>query len=79
MVIGVSLDSDKDKWVDATEKHDITWPQLSNLKGFNDPAATLYGINGIPHTVLIDKNGTIVSSSTGSDLRLQSMFDDLIK
>lgn len=78
VVLGVSLDDDKEAWINATEKHNIEWPQLSNLKGWDDPAATLYGINGIPHTILIGKDGIIAVRNIEGN-RLQAMFDELSK
>lgn len=76
IVIGVSLDDDKEQWLNATKKHNIEWPQLSNLKGWEDPAAILYGVKGIPQTILIDQNGIIISRFV-EGTRLQSMVDDL--
>ena len=38
----------------------MTWPQMSDLKYWKCKAATIYGVDAIPHTVLIDKDGTII-------------------
>ena len=38
-IIGVSLDEDLSKWKDAIAKDKITWTQVSNLKGWQDPIA----------------------------------------
>lgn len=78
IVLGVSLDNDKDAWLKATEKHGIEWPQLSNLKGYDDLAAKTYAIRGIPHTILIDKNGVIAGRNLKGAV-LQNKFDELIK
>lgn len=60
-IVGISLDEDKDAWVGAMAKLGITWPQMSDLKGWKSIAAKEYGVNAIPHTVLIDKEGVIVA------------------
>lgn len=60
-LIGISLDDDQDAWDRATNKLGITWPQMSDLKGWESVAAITYGINSIPHTILIDKEGKIVA------------------
>ena len=41
----------------------ITWTQLADLKGWQNSGAALYGVNSIPHTVLVDKDGTIIAKN----------------
>ncbi len=62
-IVGISLDNDQEKWANATAKHNITWPQLSNLQGWGDEASQAYGINSIPSTVLLDQNGVIIEKN----------------
>jgi glutathione peroxidase-family protein len=59
-IVGISLDYDSGAWKAAIAKHDLAWPQFSNLKGWSEPATQTYGINAIPQAVLIDQKGTIV-------------------
>lgn len=60
-VLGISLDEDKDAWVKAIAKDKLDWAQMSDLKGWNSEAAVLYGVEAIPHTILIDPSGKIVA------------------
>lgn len=60
-IVGVSLDEDKDEWVQATKDDGIEWPQFSNLQGWKEPSSQTYGVRSIPNTVLIDKNGVIAA------------------
>lgn len=60
-IYGVSLDQSKDKWIEAIKKDGITWPQVSDLKFWECEAAKLYNVQGIPFTVLIDKEGKIIA------------------
>lgn len=60
-VVGVSLDKEKEDWVKAIKDDGITWPQMSDLKYWDSEAAALYAVSAIPHTVLIDKDGTIIA------------------
>lgn len=62
-IVGVSLDNEKTAWENATKKHQITWPQFSNLQGWTDEAAQAYGINSIPATFLIGKDGIIIEKN----------------
>ena len=65
-IIGVSLDNDHDKWVEAIGKDGLTWPQVSDLKGWNS-AAALYGIRYIPQNVFVNAEGKIVGKRVNPD------------
>lgn len=60
-ILGVSLDQDKARWVDAIKHDGITWPQVSDLKFWDCAAAKAYAVGAIPYTVLIDKEGKILA------------------
>lgn len=60
-VVGVSFDDSGQAWKDAIEELGLPWPQMSDLKGWKSEAAGLYGVSAIPHTLLIDLQGTIVA------------------
>lgn len=60
-ILGVSLDRSKDKWLAAIEKDGLTWKHVSDLKGWQNEAAKLYGVRSIPHTVLVDAEGKIIA------------------
>jgi peroxiredoxin len=62
-VFGVSLDESKEKWLQAIEKDGLTWSHVSDLKGWGNEVAKLYGVQGIPHSVLVDREGNIVAKN----------------
>jgi peroxiredoxin len=62
-VLGVSLDKDKKDWVKAIKDDGLVWKQISDLKFWNNEAAALYGVEGIPYNVLIDPKGKIIATS----------------
>jgi thiol-disulfide isomerase/thioredoxin len=64
--LGVSLDENKDKWLKAIEDDGLIWKHVSDLKGWNSEAGKMYGIRGIPATVLLDQNGVIVAKNLRS-------------
>ena len=69
-IVGVSLDQNGDAWKAAIEQLNITWPQMSDLKYWNCEGAQLYAVSSIPHTVLIDGEGTIIARGLhGEDLQ----------
>jgi thiol-disulfide isomerase/thioredoxin len=68
-IFGVSLDTDKAKWITAIKKDGLDWTQVSDLKGWKADVVALYGIQGIPMNYLLDKNGIIVAKGLrGEDL-----------
>ena len=66
-IVGVSLDQSADAWKEAIKKLNITWPQMSDLKYWNCEGAQLYAVSSIPHTVLIDGEGTILARGLHGD------------
>ncbi|MCY7292035.1 MAG: AhpC/TSA family protein [Ferruginibacter sp.] len=61
-ILGVSLDEDKTKWLDAVKKDNLTWKHISDLKGWSSASVPLYGFDGIPYNVLIDPQGKIIAT-----------------
>jgi peroxiredoxin len=61
-IYGVSLDKDRNAWLEAIEKDGLKWPQVSDLKFWQSEAAQTYAVQSIPHTVLIDRDGKILAS-----------------
>ena len=59
--LGVSLDSDREKWLEALETHQAPGIQVSNLMGWEDSSPMDYGVQAIPFTILIDQTGKIVA------------------
>lgn len=68
-VIGVSLDDreHRENWIKAIKKDGLLWTQVSDLKGWNNQVAKLYGISAIPQNFLIDPNGIIVGKNLRGD------------
>lgn len=68
-VYGVSLDSNKEAWIKAIQQDGLHWPQVSDLQFWNSGPAKLYGIRGIPGSVLLDPSGKIIARNIrGEDL-----------
>ena len=62
-VISISSDT-KSRWKEASTQHEMTWPNLSDLKQTAGLYAK-YGVRGIPNYVLISPNGKIMQMWTG--------------
>ena len=66
-IMGVSLDTDRKKWISAIEKDSLNWTHVSDLNGWNNEAAKLYAVNAIPHSIIVDKNGVIIAKNLKGD------------
>lgn len=62
-ILGVSLDRDRTKWLDAVAADNLTWPQVSDLGFWNNAVAKQYRITSIPQNILIDPEGKIVGKN----------------
>ena len=75
-VVGVSFDSDLEKWKAAIAEYGIKWLNMSDLKGWGCEAAKVYGIRGIPRSLLIGQDGIIIDKDFRGD-KLMKKMDEL--
>lgn len=78
-IVGVSLDRDAKSWKQALEKLNMTWPQMSDLKYWNSEGAQMYVVRSIPHTMLIDGDGTIIARGLHGDELIAKIAEVLKK
>ena len=64
------LDKEVERWKAAISKDQLSWAShVSDFKAWQSPVVQLYGFNGIPYNVLIDKEGKIIAKNLrGEDL-----------
>lgn len=72
-VLGVSLDQEKNNWLQAIKADKLDWTHVSDLKFWSNAVAQLYNIQGIPANMLIDPDGKIIAR----DLRAQFLQEKL--
>ncbi|QTN39010.1 AhpC/TSA family protein [Cryomorphaceae bacterium] len=78
-VLGVSLDGlpnqqkPRAAWLKAIEDDGLTWTHVSEMNGWSTIVKELYKFNGIPHAVLLDREGRIIAKN----LRGQALDDKL--
>ena len=63
-VYSVSLDQDKNGWIRAIKSDKLSWEShVSDLKGWESKAASLYEVEAIPSNFLIDGEGIILAKN----------------
>jgi peroxiredoxin len=69
-IFQVSLDDNEEKWLEAIKQDNLQWTNVSELKGWKNNGAMIYGINLLPTNYLIDENGIIISKDLqGEELK----------
>jgi thiol-disulfide isomerase/thioredoxin len=68
-VYSVSLDglpqqpNPRNDWMGAIEQDGLSWPNhVSDLKGWSSSVIPQFGFQGIPYTVLVDRDGNIIAT-----------------
>lgn len=77
-IVGVSLDRDKDAWLKAIDDDKLTWHHVSDLQYWQNEVAQLYGVNAIPHSVLLDPDGKIIAKNLRGEA-LDEKLAELLK
>lgn len=60
-IFAVSIDQNKEEWKRAILADKIKWKQVIERGGWDAPVALSWGIEQIPSSFLLDKEGTIVA------------------
>jgi thiol-disulfide isomerase/thioredoxin len=56
-IVGISCDTHKDRWLKAIEEDGLPWQH-----GWKTRALTLFGIESIPFTILVDKKNRVIAT-----------------
>jgi thiol-disulfide isomerase/thioredoxin len=77
-IYSVSLDRELRKWMRAIKSDKLSWIHVSDLKVWNSKAAAEYGVDAIPASVLLDKDGRIVAINAERK-ELEQKLNELLK
>ncbi|MCF0176997.1 MAG: TlpA family protein disulfide reductase, partial [Bacteroidales bacterium] len=77
-IFGVSLDSDRQSWLNCIKNNKMNWIHTSDVKYWSNEVAVMYAIHSIPSNFLIDPEGKIIAKNLRGkalELKLQSLLD----
>jgi len=60
-ILGISFDKEEHAWTNKVSELGMTWPQGSELNGWENQMMEKYGVNSIPCTFIINQKGTILA------------------
>jgi peroxiredoxin len=66
-ILGVSLDKNKEKWLEAIRVDKLYWTQISDLKYWDNDIAKKLDIRSIPQNILLDPSGKIIARNLRGD------------
>lgn len=75
-IYGISLDSNREKWLNAIEKDNRIWTEVSTVEGFKTIVSINYGITALPTNFLIDASGKIIAVNIHGQ-QLKEKIDEL--
>jgi peroxiredoxin len=78
-ILGVSLDKDKEKWLNAIKKDNLTWTHISDLNGWENKVSQHFGVKSIPFSILINPEGKILAKNLRGGELHNFLNNELIK
>lgn len=77
-ILGVSLDKEKEDWVQAIKDDKLSWTHVSDLKQWESSMVPLYHLEGIPFNVLLDPGGKIIATDLRGE-QLEIKLQEVLK
>ncbi len=77
-ILGVSHDRDYDAWVKGIKDDKLTWPQVSDLKFWDNEVGRMYYVRYIPQNIFVDQNGIIVGRQIDKP-EVANFIDEFLK
>ena len=77
-IVGISLDSNKDKLLNFIKEKEMPWPQYFDGLSWKNKISTRYGIRSIPAMWLVDKEGNLVDKNArrGLEGKVEKLLAD---
>lgn len=62
-IYGITLDRNRDQWIDAVEQNAMNWIHVGKFDGEANAAAKDYAVQSIPSNFLVDSEGVIIATN----------------
>jgi len=74
LILGISLDGpDRSGFRQWLEENGIEWPQIHEGRMFECPTAKRFGVDSIPRSILLDREGQVVATDLRGPRLLQTL------
>lgn len=78
-IYAISLDRNREKWLQGIDEDGVNWMQVSDLRLWNSPVVSLYGVERIPYTLLLNPDGIIINQEISIEELEKFLADNLIE
>lgn len=78
-IISISADSKLQDWKKAIIVEEMTWKNVSDLKGYGGSAFTQYAIDAVPTYILVDPDGRIVFRYVNEIENVKQALENIFK
>jgi thiol-disulfide isomerase/thioredoxin len=76
VLIGVSMDQGSRRTLTSwLRRHEVEWPQLHDGRGFDGEWARKFGVEAVPRSVVIDREGKIIALDLRGPVLLTALRD----
>lgn len=76
-IFAISLDKEKEAWVQAIAADKLTWYHISDLKDWKSKYVEEFGVQAIPQTYLLDEKGVIIGKNLNAE-QLEAKLNELL-
>ena len=76
-IYAISLDMDKNEWIESIEENKLPWIHVSDLKGWESPICILCDITKIPTSFLLDQEGNVIAKDLNAEI-LDATLNELL-
>lgn len=74
-VLGISLDKTKKEWTEAIAQDGLPWPQVSDLRFWQNAAAVKLNIRYIPQNLFVDGDGRIIARRLSGEEEIRAFLE----
>lgn len=78
-IIGIACNDTEEKWKLSVKENNLDWLHVINDSDIDKDVSVMYGIQGYPTKIILDKDKTIIAKFVGESDDFYSKIDELIK
>ncbi|QHS62877.1 TlpA disulfide reductase family protein [Chitinophaga agri] len=76
-ILALSIDYDRQPWIDAVQKEQITWANAIDARGFDAELMQYFRVSSVPFNMLLDPNGIVIAVNLHGE-RLAQKLEELL-
>ncbi|HOG18911.1 MAG TPA: TlpA disulfide reductase family protein [Salinivirgaceae bacterium] len=77
-IVGIACNDTEDKWKNSVDENKLDWQHVINDKDINKDVSVMYGIQGYPTKIILDKDKKILAKFVGESEDFYKKLDELI-